>query len=82
MSIKNDIIKSYGSIEKAADKLKISRQHLNDICIGRVNPSRKLAIKIEKIAGIPIAIFGYVVAIPSEVRSISTGVGTESKHTL
>ena len=62
MSIKNKIIETNGSIEKAANRLEISRQHLNDICIGRANPSRKLAIRIEEITNgqLPVAIFGYL----------------------
>jgi len=61
MSIKNKIIETNESIINAANRLGISRQHLNDICLGSAFPSRKLAIKIEEITngGVPIVVFGF-----------------------
>jgi plasmid maintenance system antidote protein VapI len=61
MNLKNIIKETCGSVESAANKLQISRQHLNEITNGSAFPSRKLAIRIEKITNgqIPIVVFGY-----------------------
>jgi len=61
MNLKKIIKESVGSVEIAANRLQVSRQHLNEITNGSAFPSRKLAIQIEKITNgqIPIVVFGY-----------------------
>lgn len=48
------IIKSMETQKEIAKKLNVTHQHLNAVLRGRTVPSINLAIKIEKIMGIPV----------------------------